>query len=104
MPKAPPPAIVYANTEKTLGHRAEVNAKENIMTRISTLCVLSSTLVMLALSADEASAFTLGETQTKVPLTVVQPKIGQPKVYNNAVRAPKLPAVQEKRPGLQKHY
>jgi hypothetical protein len=37
-------------------NEAEINTKESTMTRISTLCVLSTTLAALALSANAASA------------------------------------------------
>ena len=69
------------------------------MTRISTLCVLSSTLIMPALYANVASAFTLVD-RTITPSTKVNV---QPKFNNNAVktyRQPKPPAI-NKLPAVQ---
>ena len=65
------------------------------MTRISALCLLSSTLVALSLFAVGASAFTL------TPKTTVS-NLPQPKVYKEGVTAfkpPKVPAVQNNHKG-----
>jgi hypothetical protein len=62
----------------------ETIAKENTMTRISTFCVLSSTLAVIALSANGASAATITVPVPRVIVHVPQPKVTvqtpQPKV------------------------
>jgi hypothetical protein len=55
----------------------ETIAKENTMTRISTFCVLSSTLAVIALSANGASAVNI-TVHTPVPRVIVH--VPQPKV------------------------
>ena len=68
--------------EKALGHHVEVNAKENTMTRISTLCILSSTLAVLGLASNGASAVevkvTTPQISPKMPKVTVPPKTPQP--------------------------
>ena len=56
--------------------------QENTMTRISTLCVLSSTLAVLALSANGASAATITVHTTVPKVSVHTP---QPKVYSKDI-------------------
>ena len=69
----------------------ETIAKENIMTPISTFCVLSSTLAVIALSANGASAATITVPVPRVIVHVPQPKVTvhtpQPKV---TVHTPQL--------------
>ncbi len=69
----------------------ETIAKENIMTPISTFCVLSSTLAVIALSANGASAATITVPVPRVIVHVPQPKVTvhtpQPKV---TVHTPRL--------------
>ena len=69
----------------------ETIAKENIMTPISTFCVLSSTLAVIALSANGASAATITVPVPRVIVRVPQPKVTvhtpQPKV---TVHTPQL--------------
>jgi hypothetical protein len=62
----------------------EAIAEENTMTRISTFCVLSSTLAVIALSANGASAATI-TVHTPVPRVIVH--VPQPKV---TVHTPQL--------------
>jgi hypothetical protein len=62
----------------------ETIAKENTMTRISTFCVLSSTLAVIALSANRASAVNI-TVHTPVPRVIVH--VPQPKV---TVHTPQL--------------
>jgi hypothetical protein len=73
------------------------------MTRISTLCVVSSTLVVLALSANGASAFIMQTNKTpKVTVPVPQAKVNKNAV--NAYRPPKVPAVNQQLPAVQRGY
>jgi len=69
----------------------ETIAEENIMTPISTFCVLSSTLAVIALSANGASAATITVPVPRVIVHVPQPKVTvhtpQPKV---TVHTPQL--------------
>jgi hypothetical protein len=65
-------------------YRCSAHAKENTMTRISTFCVLSSTLAIIALSANGASAATI-TVHTPVPRVIVH--VPQPKV---TVHTPQL--------------
>jgi hypothetical protein len=62
----------------------EALAKENTVTRISTFCVLSSTLAVIALSANGVSAATI-TVHTAVPRVIVH--VPQPKV---TVHTPQL--------------
>jgi hypothetical protein len=56
--------------------QVEAIAKENIMTRISTFCVVSSTLAVIALSANGASATTITVHPTVPRVTVHTPQAG----------------------------
>ena len=78
--------------ERAQVYLSKVSVKENIMTLISALCLLSSTLVALSLFVVGASAFTMDKASPKVTVTVPQPKVG--KNTATAVHPPKVPAVQ----------